>query len=90
MVQLWTATQKGEKSRVVREARRGQHRGLSRQNAARLKSQVLTCQRATVSAKQMYQPSWPRAVLREAMNGREYAALSSSSRCMRSGANDAF
>ena len=42
------------------------------------------------SAKQMYQPSCPRAVRRKAVNGRVYAALSSSSRCMRSGANDAL
>jgi hypothetical protein len=44
------------------------------------------------AAKQVYQPSCPRALTsapRMAVNGRLYAALSSSSRCMQSGANDA-
>jgi hypothetical protein len=45
-----------------------------------------------VAAKQVYQPSCPRAltsVPRIAVNGCLYAALSSSSRRMQSGANDA-
>jgi hypothetical protein len=93
MVQLWTVTQKGRRS-TSSGARGCKQRSLLRQNASRLQGPCLSrlVDWAMAAAKQVYQPSCPRAltsVPRIAVNGCLYAALSSSSRRMQSGANDA-
>jgi hypothetical protein len=83
----------GEKNRVVGRPEVGSsgvyHGRMLRGSKAHV---FLDCRLGHAAAKQVYQPSCPRAVTsvpRMAVNGCLYAALSGLSRGMQSGANDA-